>query len=41
MSQFIAQGLNNASSNAANIKHGLAVSSRLASTDRGVERERL
>ena len=41
MSQFIAQWPNNASSNAANKGGGLAVSSRLAKTDRGVERERL
>lgn len=41
MSQFIVQWPNNASSNAENKGGGLAVSSRLASTDRGVERERL
>ncbi len=41
MSQFIAQWPNNPSSNAANKGSGLAVSSRLAKTHRGVERERL
>jgi hypothetical protein len=41
MSQIIAQWPNNMSSNAANKGRGLAVSSRLAKTHRGVERERL